>query len=198
MRMPLAERRAALVDATLAVVERDGLSGASARTIVTQAGMPLGALHYAFTSIEDLMAAAVDAVTEQERLAVEHLLAHDGTVEEALRAGLTAYVDLLAERPARELAYLELMLHASRVRLDGPPAAGRYAPSYAVVAGLLDGVAARAGATWATPPDVLARHAVAMLDGITTTWLADHDTAAAHATARFLASALAAHAHLEG
>ncbi|WP_062520390.1 TetR/AcrR family transcriptional regulator [Demequina silvatica] len=198
MRMPIEERRAALVEATLAVVERDGLSGTSARTIVRQAGMPLGALHYAFDSLDGLLAAAVDAVTEQERLAVEHLMPAADTVEDRLEAGLAAYVDLLTSRPARELAFLELMLHASRARLAEPPAPGRYAPSYAVVEALLADAADRAGATWTTAPATLARHTVAMLDGITTTWLADHDTAAAHANARFLAASLAAHAHQEG
>ncbi|WP_062316580.1 TetR/AcrR family transcriptional regulator [Demequina maris] len=192
-RMPVEQRRAALVDATLAVVERDGLAGASARAIVTEAGMPLGALHYAFASLDDLLAAAAAAVTEQERLAVQHLLAAPGAgLEDALAAGLSAYVDLLAARPARELAFLELTLQASRSRLGDPPAPGGYAPALALMAELLAAAAEAAGVRWREPVDALARHAVATLDGITTTWLADHDTAAAHGTARFLARALAA------
>ncbi|WP_062386739.1 TetR/AcrR family transcriptional regulator [Demequina iriomotensis] len=200
MRIPVAERRAALVAATLAVVERDGLGGASARAIVAEAGMPLGALHYAFPSLDHLLAAALDAVTDQERLAAEALLGAgvDGSLEATLAAGLDAYVSLLIARPARELAYLELMLQASRDRLDREPGTGRYARSYAVVAALLEEAAAATGHRWASPVLELARHAVAMLDGITTTWLADHDDAAARATARFLAAAVAAHAQKEG
>ncbi|SEI84385.1 TetR/AcrR family transcriptional regulator [Demequina mangrovi] len=195
-RMPLEERREALVAATLAVVERDGIGGATTRAIVTEAGMPLGALHYAFASVDHLLAAAIDAVTDQERIVAEAPLA-TGTgadLTEVLAAGVEGYVSLLVERPARELAYLELMLHASRQRLDDGPGAGGYERSYDVLAGLLETAAATAGCVWTAPPRALARHAVAMLDGITTTWLADHDTEAAMAGARFLASALAAHA----
>ncbi|WP_082105559.1 TetR/AcrR family transcriptional regulator [Demequina subtropica] len=192
--MPVEDRREALVAAALAVVERDGLGGASARAVVAEAGMPLGALHYAFPSLDHLLAATLDAVTDQERLAAEAPISAgvDGGLEATLAAGLDAYVSLLVARPARELAYLELMLHASRDRLDLPPAPGRYERSYAVVAALLEEAAAATGHRWAAPPLTLARHAVAMLDGITTTWLADHDEPAARATVRFLAASLAA------
>ncbi|WP_062464660.1 TetR family transcriptional regulator [Demequina soli] len=194
-RMPVDERRAALVAATLAVVERDGIAGASARAIVNEAGMPLGALHYAFTSLDALMDAAADAVTDQERIAAEPPPgAAAGSLADVLREGLAAYVDLLAAHPARELAFLELMLRAARARLDLPAGPGRHARSYAVMAELLEAAAAATGTRWASPTDALARHAVATLDGITTTWLADHDTPAAHATSRFLAAALAHHA----
>ncbi|WP_062517222.1 TetR/AcrR family transcriptional regulator [Demequina gelatinilytica] len=188
------ERREALVAAALVVVEREGLGGASARAIVAEAGMPLGALHYAFASLDHLLAATLDAVTDQERLAAEAPISAgvDAGLEATLAAGLDAYVSLLVARPARELAYLELMLHASRDRLDLPPAPGRYERSYGLVAALLEEAAAATGCTWTTPPPVLARHTVAMLDGITTTWLADHDDQAAHASARFLAASLAA------
>ncbi len=195
VRIPLEERRRLLIEATLTVVERDGMAGASARRIVKEAEMPLGALHYAFDSVGDLLIAAADQVTANERLVAERGLQEEGespSLEDLLFRGLDRYVGLLIAQPGHELAFVELMLHASRSRLDKPPAPGRYAPSYALVAELLDQAAAATSHTWTTPPLVLARHTVSILDGITTTWLADHDDEAARATAAFHAHALAA------
>lgn len=194
--MPVAERRRALVEATLALVESEGVGGASARAIVTAAGMPLGALHYAFDSVEALLDAAADAVTDQERLVVEAVVARapDAPLEGMLADGLAGYVDLMCERPGRELAFLELTLHGARRRLDQPPAPGAYVRSYGLVEQLLEEAAAVTGHRWTVPAAFLARQTVVVLDGITTTWLADHDDAAAHESARFHAAVLAAHA----
>ncbi|MDN4473291.1 TetR/AcrR family transcriptional regulator [Demequina zhanjiangensis] len=193
-RIPLEERRRLLVAATLAVIQRDGIAGATARRIVQEADMPLGALHYAFDSVDHLLTAAADEVTASERLVAEEGLASagDASLRDAIHAGLDRYIDLLEERPGHELAFLELMLHASRARLGSPAGPGRYEESYRLVAALLAQAATAAGATWQRPVGELARHTVTVLDGITTTWLADHDTAAARATARFHADALAA------
>lgn len=195
MRMTIEERRGRLVAATLALIAREGVSGATARAIVKEADMPLGALHYAFPTMDALLEAAADAVTDHERLAIERSLASaSSTLAGSLEAGMVGYVTLLIADPARELAFLELMLHASRARLAGPPSPGRYAASHALVEQLLIEAAERHAVTWATEPALLARHTVAMLDGITTGWLADHDDDAAYASARFHAAAITAQA----
>ncbi len=193
-RLPLEERRRRLVAATLAVIQRDGIAGATARRIVQEAGMPLGALHYAFDSVDHLLAAAADEVTAAERLVGEETIATagDAALRDIVMGGLDRYLTLLESQPGHELAFQELMLHASRARLDAPPAPGRYEQSYALVAELLAQAAAACDHTWTSPVDELARHTVTVLDGLTTTWLADHDTEAARATARFHADALAA------
>lgn len=191
-RMPVEERRRTLIDATLALVAREGVSRATARAIVTEAGMPLGALHYAFDSVESLLDAAAAAVTEQERLAAQGVvtLPPGATMLDILTAGLVGYVDLLREDPGRELAYLELTLHAARRRMDRPPGRGAYAHAYEVVGALLDQAATAAGVRWTEPTALLARQTVVVLDGITTTWLADHDDDAAVAAARLHAALL--------
>ncbi|RWZ58278.1 hypothetical protein ELQ92_14740 [Labedella populi] len=59
---------------------------------------------------------------------------------------------------------------------------------------MLERAAEQMGARWTAPLEKLAHHLVAILDGITTTWLADGASEAARATARFAAGAFAAHA----
>ncbi|WP_084073063.1 TetR/AcrR family transcriptional regulator [Demequina sp. NBRC 110052] len=195
-RMTLEDRRSALVAAALAVIEREGVAGATARSIVREAGMPLGSLHYAFSTVEELLGAAADEVTTQERLAAERALgdhSQHSDIASVIRAGFDRYIDLLVAAPGRELAFLELTMHAARRRLAAPAAAGTYDESYRLVGALLTQAAAASGVRWTIAETELARHTVSMLDGITTTWLADHDTEAARSTARFYAHALASH-----
>lgn len=58
------ERRAAarqrLIDATIAVAERDGVDGLTTRAIVAEAGVSAGMFYGHFASKEDLLAAVVD------------------------------------------------------------------------------------------------------------------------------------------
>jgi DNA-binding transcriptional regulator YbjK len=58
-------RRAEIIDATLRVVERDGAAGVSHRAVAREAGMPTSLTTYHFTTIDDLLVAALSAVTEE-------------------------------------------------------------------------------------------------------------------------------------
>ena len=49
-RIPVVDRRTALVQAALRVVARDGVAAATTRRIVAEAGMPLASFHYVFAS----------------------------------------------------------------------------------------------------------------------------------------------------
>ena len=60
-RIPVADRRTALVQAALRVVARDGVAAASTRRIVGEAGMPLASFHYVFESRDELMAQLIEA-----------------------------------------------------------------------------------------------------------------------------------------
>jgi TetR/AcrR family transcriptional regulator, regulator of biofilm formation and stress response len=65
-------RRQALLEATLQVVERDGVAGVSHRSVTRQAGLPSSAATYYFDSIDSLLEAALlwaeEANTEPLRL----------------------------------------------------------------------------------------------------------------------------------
>lgn len=54
-RLPVPQRRAALIEAALRVIARDGLAAATTRAIAAEAGMSLASLHYAFTSRDELI-----------------------------------------------------------------------------------------------------------------------------------------------
>jgi AcrR family transcriptional regulator len=193
LRMPIEQRRHELVAAALRVVTRHGVAAATTRAIATEADMPLGAVHYAFTSHDDLMDAVIEAVVSGERATAEAHAETAETVEGAVRSGLEAYVRLLESDPLRELAVLELAVVARR-RGQGERMRAQYRGYLDAATTMLERVAEQTGSRWTSPVGDLARHLVTIIDGITTTWLADGDSAAARKTAAFAARAFAAHA----
>ncbi|WP_449386237.1 TetR/AcrR family transcriptional regulator [Cellulomonas soli] len=197
-RMPVAERRRALVDAAVRVIAREGVAGATTRAVVAEAGMKLASLHYAFGSREELLEAVIADVTEQERVAAEDgLLPLDPddpapTMAQVVHAGLDRFLDLLVEDPLRERALLELTLYALRTPGQEAALAAQYAIYHRSATATLETAARVARSRWVVPLPDAARLLVTLTDGLTTTWLADRDTAAARATVAFAAQALAA------
>ncbi|GAA2655502.1 TetR/AcrR family transcriptional regulator [Paractinoplanes durhamensis] len=192
-RIPPGQRRDELVAAAIRVIARSGVAKATTRAVVAEADMPLGAFHYIFGSHDELMRAVIETVTDDERLVAEAASIDATSVEAAILSGLNAYIDLLVAEPERELALLELGLFARRQSADGLMRS-QWQTYFETAAGLLQYAAVLTGTRWASPLDELARTLIAVVDGITIGWLADHDTAAARRTAAFVAVAFAAHA----
>ncbi|NIK36530.1 AcrR family transcriptional regulator [Microbacterium endophyticum] len=191
-RIPVAQRREELVAAAIRVIVRGGVSALTTRAVATEADMPLGAIHYIFESQDDLMAAVVDAVTDEERIAAESRTLESASVEDAVRDGLEAYIAVLERDPTRELAVMELGLFARRKDPSGRMRS-QWMGYYETATDLLSIAALRSGIEWTLPVSDLARSLIAALDGITTTFLADGDGVAARRTAAFFASAFTVH-----
>lgn len=179
MRMAIDDRRAALVSAALRVIADGGVGAASTRAITTEAGMSLASFHYAFTSRDELLARVIDTIIASERAATETILTSGGTLPELLRGGLAAYLGLLRANPHHEQAMLELTFYALRTSGLRDLAAKQYASYESLAAGLLSAAARHTGNRWSIPLGDVARLAIALTDGITTTWLADRDDDAA-------------------
>ncbi|TXK19230.1 TetR/AcrR family transcriptional regulator [Homoserinibacter sp. GY 40078] len=187
------DRRAALVRAAIRVIARGGVSAATTRAIVSEAKMPLGAFHYVFTSRDELLSQVIRTVTDDERMAVELALPGEGaTFEQVVVAALDAYLDLLIADPERELALFELAFYGMR---SEPDLVGRqYGVYYREGEAILTQLATMCGLTWREPMPVMARRLVVVIDGVTTTWLADRDTPAAREFVRSVAPWIAASA----
>ncbi|MDN5821519.1 MAG: TetR family transcriptional regulator, partial [Brachybacterium sp.] len=69
-RTPVEERRRALIVAAFRVVASQGLSAASTRAIVAEAGMSLASFHYAFESRDELIDLLITEVLANEEKAV--------------------------------------------------------------------------------------------------------------------------------
>ena len=93
-RIPVEQRRKALIAAALRVVASRGLAGASTRAIVTEAGMSLASFHYAFESRDELIEQLIPEVIASEELAIlpEAVV---GSMVDLLTEGLMGYLDHL-------------------------------------------------------------------------------------------------------
>ncbi len=177
-RLPVEQRRAALIQAALRVISEHGLAAATTRAIVAEAGMSLASFHYAFESRDAMLGEIISTVTRSENEAVlEAVQIQDATdFTETIRLALLAYLDFLVENGPREHALLELThwaLHTERMRRL---AVDQYAAYRASAAALAEHIAGLWGYEWTEPLELIARHVVMITDGVTMNWLVDHDT----------------------
>jgi DNA-binding transcriptional regulator YbjK len=119
-------RRQAILEATLRVIERDGVAGVSHRSVAREAGVPTTSTTYYFASLDDLLIATLTWSAD--------LLAKDSTdlaisVIDSPGAGVgeltRRLVDLVGVHRGRTMAEYELYLLAAR-RPELRPAARRW------------------------------------------------------------------------
>lgn len=136
----------AILDAAEVLFAERGYDGVSVQQIATAAGVSRGMPGYAFGSKRGLYQAVLAGALAQPRALLADLAGHveRGDVEEALRAGIGAYIDFLAEHPT----YVALL---QREALDGRPRQEEEAvvaepaqDALAVVSGLLEAAGYRA------------------------------------------------------
>lgn len=188
MGVPVHERRAALVDAALRVLSREGLAATSTRAIVEEAGMSLASLHYAFDSRDALLEAVVARVVRDEREAVHAVLASgagaqrgdeasgatgDAVLQQLVRNGMERYVQTVVQYPGREHGMLELTLDASRHDDSRALVRSQYNSYRALVADLLVKAGQISGTRWRVPVDEIATVVVALTDGLTIAHIVD-------------------------
>ncbi|WP_255459331.1 MULTISPECIES: TetR/AcrR family transcriptional regulator [unclassified Nocardiopsis] len=104
-------RRRALLDATMRVVERDGVAAVSQRRVAAEAGVPPSAVTYYYATVDDLL---VDALTRVNDTYVAALAALPEDADAALRA----LAGMVAGGPGSDRAHVmaecELFLLAAR------------------------------------------------------------------------------------
>lgn len=177
--MAAVDRREALAAAAMRVMARDGLAAGTTRAIVAEAGMSLASFHYAFGSRDELLQELVHRMVGRERRATTVEVHPDEPPAEALRRAAHGYLAHLLADPGDELFVLELAVLAARDERWAGLVAGQHAENRRMAADVLIEVARVCGVGWRHPVPDLARLLVAVLDGVTATWLLDRDTAAA-------------------
>lgn len=201
-RIPSADRRALLVQATLRVIAAHGVAGATTRAIVAEAGMSLASFHYAFRSHDEMMRELVTHVVEAQSLAAFDTLRWGNDIRTSIRDALGAFLDYVIADPGHEQVMQELLQYALRTPGLEHLAREQYAAYHGAVGELLVRGASIAGIEWKLPVHEIARMVVATTDGVTLAYLVDRDAAAARRVLDFTADTLAAlaapeHAHLE-
>jgi DNA-binding transcriptional regulator YbjK len=113
------ERRQVLLEATLDIIEQEGLEGVTHRRVADAAGVPLAATTYYFSSKEDLMQAAMETLIERERAnltTIADLVVNrqEMSVEEGVEAVIAWQSALLRSHRMQRFAEFELYLRVAR------------------------------------------------------------------------------------
>ncbi len=103
------QRRKNLIEATLRVIERDGVAGVSHRTVSQEAGVPTSATTYYFTGLGDLLTAALTSVMDEDSERMRRMSSGGDR-----RRDLAELLSRVAADPGRLLAEYELFLLAAR------------------------------------------------------------------------------------
>ncbi|MEX2182853.1 MAG: TetR family transcriptional regulator C-terminal domain-containing protein [Chloroflexota bacterium] len=90
-RMAPADRRAAIVDATVVVAVRKGLASTTVRDVAAEMGTSSGLIHHYFASMDEVLAAAFERVASQDLVASSELMARATTPVQALRSFFATY-----------------------------------------------------------------------------------------------------------
>ena len=193
-RLPILERRAQLVRAALVVATRDGFEAATVRAIAAEAGVSLGVVHYCFEDKNELLRELGEAITAQDHERVELARTTRPDARAAVGDALAGAWAAIQEHRGTQLLSFELTTSALRHPELRGVATAQLARNLEESRDLLERAAAAAGVRWSVPITLLARFAVAALDGVALAWLVDDDDAAAQAALDSFADHIAMHA----
>ncbi|SHE58619.1 TetR/AcrR family transcriptional regulator [Streptoalloteichus hindustanus] len=108
-------RRREIIDATLRVIEREGVGGVTHRVVAREAEVPTTATTYYFAGLHDLLVAALTTAAEDYAAQIHELAAATPLTEENdvdVLAGLLT--EAAGQRRGRTIAEYELHLLAAR------------------------------------------------------------------------------------
>ena len=105
-------RRTELAEAVWRVIRRDGLPGASVRSVAREAGTSMGSLRHWFASQDELLRFAMTLVIQRARARVERVAATDDPVRTRVLRMLEETLPLDGERRAEAEVWLALTARA--------------------------------------------------------------------------------------
>ena len=191
-RMSSAERRAEILQAAFRVIAAHGVSAATTRAVVAEAGMSLASFHYAFNSRDEMMHELISHVVDNQTVAAAETLRPGSDIRSTVRGALQAFFDVLVADPGREQVMFELMHFALRTPgLEQLPRR-QYERYREAAAELLAAAEVSCTIRWTLPIEQIAAMVVTITDGITLAWLADRDFIAAAVVMDFAADSIAA------
>lgn len=167
-------RRAEIIDATLRIVQRDGAAGVTHRTVAREAGVSASLTAYYFSTLDDLLVAALSSVVDSYTKRIQDIIEQGGDT-------LLGLAELIAETsgPGRERALAERELSTLAARRPVlRPIARRWRENVAELA-----------RTHTSDPDAI-KTFVAAADGLCAAILLDDRDADTHEVRAILSRAL--------
>ncbi len=175
-RMTADERREHLLDAAERVMTRDGVAAGTTRAIVAEADMRPSVFHYCFRSRDEMISELILRLGARERKAVWDGVVPSTDLREMLQSAVEAYLGHLTAHPEQELVLLELNHYAQRTPELAYLAARQYEMYFESAEHVLVLAAEVTQRRWTREVSAMARLAISIVDGVTTTWLADRET----------------------
>lgn len=170
------ERREQLIDAAIAVLSTEGLAATTTRRVTDEAGVALGAFHYAFANKDELLRSVIERVSQRSEQALADAARAAGSDPVAAAEKLVHdYWQFVESTPELQLAQQELTVHALRDPGLRDLVKLRYDRLVAVLAPVVDTAVDADG----TSSEDLARCVVATLDGLALHHTVQADPAAA-------------------
>ena len=173
----MADTRAALTDAAIAVLRESGFAGASARRIAQRAGCNQALVFYHFGSVNDLLVAALEEVSARRMAVYRALLDQTGTLTELISAARGVFEADLDAGHVRVLT--EMISGAQSVPGLGERVAACLAPWRDFAATAVQGVLAASPVARLLPAEEAAHAVVAGILGLEMLASLDDDRAAA-------------------
>lgn len=171
------EREGQIVAAAMRVLSDVGVAGTTLRGVATEAGIPLGTLHYVFPSKDQLLRAVIAAVMDDVVDAVRADLQLDRGVAHALRQGVTNFWSTLVESDTGlQIMQYELAMYSVRSEGAGGLAQLQYERYTALVTEFCAQAAQAAGERCALDFDSLGRLALALVDGLIVQYVTSPDS----------------------
>ncbi|MCC7480018.1 MAG: TetR/AcrR family transcriptional regulator [Hyphomicrobiales bacterium] len=177
-RISSADRKDQLIQATIALMRRDGVQRLNIRAIAEEAEAPLATVHYCFEGKDDLLSHAVEHWL-QRMVEVPGIGDKGGsprglaqTVEHIAAAYWTAFID----DPLDVLCQIELVLWAARQPPSDTLAKTIYQRYELALGDIFANALSLAGETSTWKPTDLARTFIALVDGASLQLIADPTT----------------------
>ncbi|QAY63647.1 TetR family transcriptional regulator [Xylanimonas allomyrinae] len=178
-RLPLARRRAQLIEAALRVASHSGVEAVTIRAVAHEAGVSLGTVHYCFEDKDELLEAMGQSIRVEASDQINAIFTAAGDAgldfatlahqcADALLAGLKRY------RQVR-LLLLEMATTGARNTAMRPTALAHLEQSTQMALGLVTACAEAAGITYRVDAAQVARSVTALIDGVELAWLLDGD-----------------------
>ncbi|MFF2082809.1 TetR/AcrR family transcriptional regulator [Nocardia sp. NPDC058176] len=171
-----AQREQDIVAAAIRVLSSVGVAGTTLRGVATEAGIPLGTLHYVFATKDSMLRAVINTVTADVVAAIESDAAVDRGLVHAIRHAVErVWQGLVADAPGLQIMQYELAMYSVRSEGKGGLAQLQYERYTSLVADFWERAARAAGERCAVEFATLGRLGLAMMDGLIIQYLVNPD-----------------------
>lgn len=159
------ERRRLIVEAAASIIAEQGLARTRARDIAAAAGVSLGTVTYHFSSVPEILIAALQRETDRFEATRHQRMAEAADPVERISRFMTAYVDPDAHPPAMWRIWFDCWSLASRDPEIRRWQLTRYHGVFDELVEMIDAATATDGAAIVDSHDV-AREFIALADGL--------------------------------